>query len=92
MFEEFVLFVWDAQKERSEPILLLSVHRGVVEFFEKNDFADKSKYEAFMEWISENLRKRNIFLPDGFDVFINTLSVAVVNGREVDFLPTVELA
>jgi hypothetical protein len=91
MFERFVLYVWDAQKERSVPILLLSIHRGVVEFFDKNDFVDKSKYDAFMEWIIEHLQKLNIFLPADYVLLIDTYSVAVVCGREIDHLPEVVL-
>ena len=91
MVESFVFYVRDPKSEVSHPILCFTMPLEIYKFFEENEFADKTKGEAFMEWVIEKLQKRGVSLPAGYEYFVNLLSVAIYCKHNVDILPVINL-
>jgi hypothetical protein len=86
--EKFVLYA--SNKSKTVPLFIVAIPSSIYEFYHSNQF-DISQGEALMEYLKSQFKKHSIFLPIGYDFFLNTFSVAILSGVNIDILPLVIL-
>jgi hypothetical protein len=87
--EKFVLYA--SNKLKTVPLFIVAIPSSIYEFYCSNQFDNISQGEALMEYLKSQFKKHSIFLPIGYDFFLNTFSVAILSGVDIDILPLVIL-